>query len=136
MEPQFAAQVQARNGVARVAVAGELDVAAAPVLDEHLTQFEGNGVKAILVDLSELTFLDCSGLSVFLAARHRAEANGHRLVLFGANPTARRVFELTGTERLFDEQGAMSGLDQFHQGGTVATVPLPPYSFLGSPPIM
>ena len=116
MEPLFAAQIQAQNGVARIAVTGELDAATGPVLNEHLTHFERNGLMAILVDLSELTFLDCSGLNVFLAARDRAKANGHQLFLFGASRPARRVFELTGTERLFDERKAMSVLEQFHQG--------------------
>ena len=58
---------------------------------------------AIMLDLRELTFLDCSTLHAFLAARHRANTNGHRLVLVGASSHARLLFSLTETEFLLDE---------------------------------
>jgi hypothetical protein len=59
------------------------------------------------------TFLDCSALHAFLAARDRAKMNGHRLILVGASSLARRLFELAGTGFLLDEQEAVSVLDRF-----------------------
>jgi hypothetical protein len=40
-------------------------------------------------------------------------SNGHRLVVSGASPAARRLFELTGTQALLDEQVIPDGLVRF-----------------------
>ena len=112
-EQQFSAQVYSRNGVASIALRGELDVAAVPDLEGHLSPFEGNGVGAIMLDLRELTFIDSTGLHAILRARDRATTDGHRLILVGARPTARRLFEITGTEFLLDDQDAADVLSRF-----------------------
>jgi anti-anti-sigma regulatory factor len=54
-----------------------------PLLEDHLAHLEGDGVAAIMLDLSELTFLDCSTLPAFLAPRGRAKTNRHPLILAG-----------------------------------------------------
>jgi anti-anti-sigma factor len=111
--PEFSARVDSRNGVANIALSGELDMSAVPALEEHLTQFEANGVSAIMLDLRELTLLDAGAVHAFLNARDRAKTNGHRLILVGASPGARRLFELTDTAFLLDDQDAADVLDRF-----------------------
>ena len=60
------------------------------------------GVAAIVIDLVEVTFIESSALHAIVAARARAETNGYQLLLFGAKPEVRRVFELTGTGSLLE----------------------------------
>jgi anti-sigma B factor antagonist len=103
LQPPFGARSQENDGVATIALSGELDMATAPILSDSLAPFEGNGVSTIILDLHDLTFLDSSGLLAFLEARRRAMSNGHRVLLSGASPSARRLFELTGTQFLLDE---------------------------------
>jgi anti-anti-sigma factor len=104
-QPPFGARSQEKDGVATIALSGELDLAAVPTLTENLAPFEGNGVSTIVLDLQDLTFIDSSGLLALLEARRRAMSNAHRLLLSGPSPAARRLIELTGTQRLLDEQG-------------------------------
>lgn len=115
--PLFSTRTESRNGVARIALSGELDMSTVRFMAESLARFENDGVGAIILDLRELTFLDSAGLHAFLQARDRASKNGHRLVMVGASHQARRVFELTGTGFLLDGQDAVSVLHQF-AGGT------------------
>lgn len=112
-EPQFTAQVNSRNGVASIALRGELDLAAVPDLERHLAPFESDGVSAIMLDLRELTFMDSVALHSLVRARERALMNGKRLILVGARPSARRLFELTCTEYLLDDQDAAGVLNRF-----------------------
>ncbi|HEV8089248.1 MAG TPA: STAS domain-containing protein [Actinomycetota bacterium] len=100
---QFTIRTERRAGAADVALVGELDLLTVPILEEDLARFEREGIGKIKLDLNDLTFLDCSALRAFLCARDRANANGHRLLLVGASPCARRLFELTGTKFLLDE---------------------------------
>ena len=112
-EAAFSAQIDVRNDVANVALSGALDLATVPVLEERLARLEGDGVRAIMLDLRDLSFLDCSGLGAFVSARERANRNGHRLVLIGAGASARRLVRVTGTEFPFAEQDPAMALDQF-----------------------
>ena len=89
-QPPFGARSQEKDGVATIALSGELDLAAVPILTENLAPFEGNGVSTIVLDLQDLTFIDSSGLLAFVEARRRALSNGDRLVMSGANPAAQR----------------------------------------------
>lgn len=112
-EPQFTAQVNSRNGVASIALRGELDMTTIPDLEGHLAPFESNGVSAIMLDMRELTFIDSVALHSLVRARERAKTNGQRLILVGARPSARRLFEITCTEYLLDDQDAAGVLSQF-----------------------
>ena len=113
---KFTARTESRNGVVRIALGGELDMAAAPALREELDRVEQDGVAAVMLDLRDLTFIDSSGLHVFLQAKNRARLNGHRVILVGATPLAERLFELTGTQFLLDGEHAVSWLDKFTGG--------------------
>ncbi|HEX5913790.1 MAG TPA: STAS domain-containing protein [Rubrobacter sp.] len=103
-QPLFGTRVEGRDGVAVMTLSGELDVAAAPSLRENLARVEASGATTIMLDLREVTFIDSSGLKEFLEARSRAKDNGHRLLMSGASPAAQRLFELTETRFLLDEQ--------------------------------
>ena len=46
-----------QDGVATVALSGDLDMATAPILTESLAPFEGNGVSTIVLDLRDLRFI-------------------------------------------------------------------------------
>jgi anti-sigma B factor antagonist len=109
----FSIQVDCRNGVARLALRGELDMATARKLEEHLMEVEQDGVLAVLLDLRELTFVDSTGLHTFLKAKSRAADNGHRFALVGANDQLRRVLQVTATQGVLDEQEGVQLLARF-----------------------
>jgi anti-anti-sigma factor len=107
------------NGVARLALVGELDMAVAPTLEDELLRVENDGVDSALLDLGELTFLDCSGLNLLLRATERAKENGHDLAIVGVGGLPRRVLEITGTEQvLIDEGNALPMIERFTQTQT------------------
>jgi anti-sigma B factor antagonist len=112
-EQQFNAQVNSRNGVASIALRGELDLATVSDFEGYLAPVESDGVSAIMLDLRELTFIDSVALHSLIRARERATMNGKRLILVGARPSARRLFELTRTEYLLDDQDAAGVLNRF-----------------------
>jgi anti-anti-sigma factor len=109
-------QLEARNGVVRIAVGGELDMASAPALAGSLEGAELGGTHAIILDLRDTTFIDSSGLRVILKAWEGARSNGHQLAIVGVNPSARQLFELTGTEHLIDGQEFVNVLTRFTEG--------------------
>ena len=111
-------RIDARNGVTRIALSGELDMATVPTLGDRLTAVERDGARAILLDLRDLRFLDSTGLHALVRAHERSKTNGHRLLLVGVSPVTRRLCEITGTEFLLDAMGTSELLGRFTGDGS------------------
>jgi anti-anti-sigma factor len=79
-------------------VAGELDPYTSPRLENELESLIRAGARHVLVDLTDVPFLDSSGLGVLLGAARRLGREGFALTGLGLE--TRRVLEITGTDRL------------------------------------
>jgi anti-anti-sigma factor len=85
----FGFSVEERNGVRVIRLRGELDFATAYKLADGLSGFEGS---AIVVDLSGLTFIDSSGISVLVREYNRRG----ELVLTRPHRNVARVLRIAG----------------------------------------
>ena len=96
VSPSFTcAHSDARAGAAGVRLAGDLDLATAWWLERALRDAQAEAGQVVL-DLSDLTFLDCSGIRVILDAAERARREGHRLTVVPGPAQVNMVFTLTG----------------------------------------
>ena len=77
---------------------GELDLASAPDLRAVLQELR-NKKASVLLDLSELTFMDSSGLRLIWETNAEARQHGLELALASGPPEVMRVFELTGLRK-------------------------------------
>ena len=78
-----------------VAVHGELDIYTAPSLERAVLEVERATPPLLVIDLTGLSFIDSTGLSVLLAASERARKEGRRLIVVRPPLPALRVFTLT-----------------------------------------
>ncbi len=83
-----------------LAVAGELDLATAPQFRTEVSALLGTGCRAIVVDLSETTFLDSSGLGALVWAAHRLRAAGGSLTAVEPHPQIVATLRVTGVDRV------------------------------------
>jgi anti-anti-sigma factor len=106
--PSFFCDVRPERDRVIVAVAGELDLDAAPRVAATVDELVDAGFAHVVVDLRALTFLDSSGLQALLSARASAERRGSALSLVPGPRAVHQVFELTGTESMFcfDDAGS------------------------------
>jgi len=90
------------NGGVVVSFDGEvaLDAATNEALREELTQL-GNGYERIVVDFTNVTFLDSSALGAFVGLLRRLNQKGGALRLAALRPGVRMVFEVTRLDRVF-----------------------------------
>jgi anti-sigma B factor antagonist len=88
------------DGVTVLEAHGELDLAAAPLLREHVDRADGT---AVVLDLSGVSFIDSAVLKELLRARAELAARDVRLVLAGVPRPVRRLLDLTRTSELFDD---------------------------------
>jgi anti-sigma B factor antagonist len=82
-----------------IGLQGELDLGTADRVDAELAKAERGGGGTIMLDLSELTYIDSTGIAMLVAAAKRSEANGWRLRIKRSEaPSVQRMVELTGLE--------------------------------------
>jgi anti-sigma B factor antagonist len=77
-----------------VSLHGEMDMSNANTLENEFIRVETTGVSRIVLDLSELEFIDSTGLAVILRAHERAKRDGHVLRVLRPNGQVGRVFEI------------------------------------------
>jgi anti-sigma B factor antagonist len=82
-----------------IAVGGELDMSAAPDLRATIDGALDDGAVTLVVDLSEATFIDSTGIGTLMAALHRLKEAGGTLEIVCVEPNLLRVFEIVGLDR-------------------------------------
>ncbi|MFI8461996.1 STAS domain-containing protein [Kitasatospora sp. NPDC085464] len=81
-----------------VRAGGEIDLDTAPTLRRALAAALASH-REVVLDLSEVTFMDCAGLGALVQACDQADRRGRRLILRGAGRCVVRLLELTGLRR-------------------------------------
>jgi len=84
-----------------IEVAGEIDLATAGFVAEHLDAATARPLPDVLVDLRYVAFFDCSGLRVLCRAESRAREREGRLRVVCDQPRIRRLFADTGLLKRF-----------------------------------
>jgi anti-sigma B factor antagonist len=100
--------VRRERGVAIAAVRGDIDISTVSELRETLVTLAGSG-EAVIVDLSEVTFIDSTGLGALIGAYRQAVASGSSLHAVCAQPQARKLLWLTGVDRRIPVADTLEG---------------------------
>ncbi|MFC9279590.1 STAS domain-containing protein [Streptomyces collinus] len=88
----------------RVTVRGELDLVSGDRLQGPLGDALTASAGGLDLDLSELAFCDCAGLTVLLELRRRALSRGKTVVIRHSSPAVDRLLHLLGAQTLFAPQ--------------------------------
>lgn len=89
------------DDIAVVHLAGELDLVTTHILQERLWPLLDQPRRAVLLDLSEVTFLGSTGLADLVNAKERAGRSGIRLLLVASGRPVLRPLEATGLLSMF-----------------------------------
>jgi anti-sigma B factor antagonist len=89
---------QDSGGQVTVSLRGELDLSSVGKVQEELRRVEADGPALLVLDLSNLTFLDSTGLRAVVTADERARENGRRFVVVRGPDAVQRVFSITRLE--------------------------------------
>lgn len=97
----FRVETTATEHEMELRLVGELDIGTAARLRDSLGWATAEGVRSIVVDLSELEFVDSSGLQELVVALKRQRERDGDVVLRAPNPRIRRVLEIVGFDKVF-----------------------------------
>lgn len=93
-------QTESGERTAVVGCSGRLNMVAAPQLRSYLTDTINGGRDRIVVDLSETTFIDSSGLGALIGGLKTARQHGGDLRIAAPNDQVRTVLRLTNLDRV------------------------------------
>ncbi|AWZ05236.1 STAS domain-containing protein [Streptomyces sp. ICC1] len=122
-------EVQRCGSTFLIGVSGELDAAAAPVLQQALDQVTVQE-RVLMIDVHGVVFMDSAGLLLLLDLHRRAECLGLRVLVVGWQPQPQRLmaqvagmpgggsstgdrFALAGFRRLIEERARRESFADF-----------------------
>jgi len=89
------------DGYVVVGLRGELDLSSAPDLRDRLLAILTEQTSTVILDLSDLTFMDSTGLNVLLSTNRRAGLLDGTLVLAAPQKIVAKVLRVTGLDTHF-----------------------------------
>lgn len=84
-------------------VSGELDMlSAGPFRAKVEAALDKGEARNLVLNFSEVSFIDSSGLGVLLGRYKRLSSEGGRIAISGAAPQVKRILELSGIMRIMN----------------------------------
>ena len=93
---------QEEGNILKGFITGEIDTFTAPTLRDELESTVISQYDAIELDLSNVNYMDSTGLGVFVAFYKKALREDSKLKLMNLTDRLVRLFEITGLSELMD----------------------------------
>lgn len=101
--------VQDINSKVEVQVKGEIDAYTAPKLRETLFPLSEQENISMVVNLSDVSYMDSTGLGVFVGLFKSVRAHNGEFRLEGLSERLRRLFDITGLADIIDIKSDTEG---------------------------
>ena len=90
-----------RDGATILSIAGRIDTATAPTLEQAINKEIGNGNRKILLNFSSVTYISSGGLRVLLATAKKLKNPGDKYALCCLAAEVNKVLKLAGFNTIF-----------------------------------
>lgn len=85
-----------------IAPAGDFDLHSGPEFERRVLEAIGRGAYELLVDLTEVSFIDSTTIGILMRTRKRVAPLGGRVLIVTADRNILRLFEITALDRMFE----------------------------------
>ena len=90
------------GGFTEIKISGRLDNISAHDLEKTLSETIVNGNEDVLINFNRLSYINSSGLRIFLAAAKTLDATGKKLNFCEMQAYIKGVFDIAGFDKLFN----------------------------------
>lgn len=92
---------------------GEIDLHVSPSVTASLNSMIEKKPERLVVDLSDVSYIDSAGLAALIGAMQKVEGYGGKFMLAGLQETVRSIFEISRLDQVFqifpDADAALAG---------------------------
>ena len=96
-----------------VPLKGEIDLHVSPTVTAALNDVIDKKPERLVVDLSDVSYIDSAGLAALIQAMQKVEGYGGKFMLAGLQETVRSIFEISRLDQVFqifpDAEAALVG---------------------------
>jgi anti-sigma B factor antagonist len=94
-----------KNGkVLVLGLSGKIDIEGANVFMDKITQILNSGERYVLLDFTDITYINSSGLRALVMAAKQLAGSGGMLVLAGVSEPILKILKMTGLASTFSLQ--------------------------------
>jgi anti-sigma B factor antagonist len=97
--PHTPTERQSRSDV--LPLKGEIDLHVSPAVTASLNQMIGKKPERLVIDLSEVSYIDSAGLAALIGGMQKVEEYGGKFMLAGLQETVRSIFEISRLDQVF-----------------------------------
>jgi len=90
-----------RDGTIVVCPSGEIDLSQSPTLRQFLHEVLAKQPPAVVIDLSNVPYMDSSGVATLVEAMQQARRYNGRIVLCGLQDKVKSIFEIARLDMVF-----------------------------------
>src|SRR5881397_1105275 len=80
---------------------GEIDLHVSPSVTASLNEMINKKPERMVVDLSDVSYIDSAGLAALIEAMQKVEGYGGKFMLAGLQETVRSIFEISRLDQVF-----------------------------------
>lgn len=86
-----------------IKISGDLDmISSNKIKNQILEKISSKLCKDLIIDLTDLSYIDSSGLGILIGLHKQCKLNGRKLKIFGLNKQLRELFILTSLDRILN----------------------------------
>jgi len=101
MEMDLRIDTRMVEGIPILHLSGEVDAYTCPFFREAMLDTIENGSPSMVINMDDVEYIDSSGLGTLVGGLKRASEKGGKIALVCNAPQVRKVFEITGLEKVF-----------------------------------
>ena len=96
-----------RNGIAIIQPIGDVDLASSPLLRSHLKDAQQEAAGGMIIDLSNVNYMDSSGVATLVECLQSTRNSGMSLRLCQLNERVLSVFQIARLDGVFEIVGTV-----------------------------
>jgi anti-sigma B factor antagonist len=100
-EPSSSAPTEPKSRSNVVPLKGEIDLHVSPAVTASLNAVIDKKPDRLVVDLSDVSYIDSAGLAALIQAMQKVESYGGKFMLAGLQETVRSIFEISRLDQVF-----------------------------------
>lgn len=100
----FKIKCEEKENIGVISIEGEVDMFTSPNLRDKLLPLFKKDVKGIIVDLSQVSFMDSSGIATLVEGLQWSKKNGREFILTQLGTNVKNALALTKLDNVFNIQ--------------------------------
>lgn len=100
-------EITNNNGLPVLAISGEIDMSTSPALRSHLLEFVHNKTSVLIIDFSDVTYIDSSGIATFVEGLKGMMPYGGKLKFISIPEKIGEIFSFSKLDKVFEIYGSI-----------------------------